>query len=57
MLYGLRLLLVLCRLSSSKLVESGAIKLRDDDLMRQQDYTSYPWSADDMAAFLQVTPD
>lgn len=31
----------------------GAIKLSDSDVMRTSDYTNYPWTANDMAAFVK----
>ncbi|KAK9826559.1 hypothetical protein WJX74_002791 [Apatococcus lobatus] len=50
---GVNTLPYIFRLPSSKAIEAGAIKLRPDDQMRMEDYSSFPWSANDMAGFLQ----
>ncbi|KAK9803487.1 hypothetical protein WJX73_007543 [Symbiochloris irregularis] len=42
------------RLASSFQIEAdGTLKLRSEDAMKHSDYSAYPWTAEDMASFVQ----
>ena len=51
---GINSLPYIFSLSSSFSVDTdGTIKLRSDEVMKHADYGSYPWTAEDMSAFVQ----